>query len=727
MTDSRSRSDPKSASPETVGALAELTPGARLRVRASGLLAALAVTLFLMGAGEALRQPLFDLYQRILPAPAPSDRVVVVVVDARSIARIGGWPWSRYTMARLTEQIAGRGASAVGFDFLFPEKDRQNPTDFAGLYYELSPATAADVRAQKSMDEVFAQVIGRWPVVLARGGVEADSYDTLDKDEIGLTAAPFPPEARFEGPQPRAIPSYPGALVNLDILDGAAAGHGVANGPPDRDGVVRRVPLLGRVSGVLTPSLALDLVRTAEGQDVIRLKGDARRLWAIQVGRHTVPVQPGGQVALRFAARPPQHGAAQLAYPAISAVDVLGKGLAADAFKGKIVLVGLAAAGTSDVVNAVHDGRTYGVFVQAQAVDAILSGRGLQRPAWAVLVELGVGLAMVIISWFGVPRATLLLVVVGALTEIGGAFAGSAWAFQHNVLLDPIPILAPGAATSAMTVFLLFVEGRRVQRRLRAALEEERLAAAKVSWELGMASQIQSGMLLPRKALARVTPAAEVDAVVLPAREVGGDLYDAFLLDERRLCFLIGDVTGKGVPASLYMALAKALGRSYLMRPDIGLDAAVAGINAELTRDNTEAMAVSLLVGVLHLADGRVELCCAGHENPVVVGTDGAARELALDGGLPLGVDESLPYPVERYQLALGETLVAFTDGLTEAQSPDGRLLGHPAALQVLAEAATAPTVPQMIDTVVARVRAFEAGGEPTDDLTVLALRRRAI
>ncbi|MBW8812247.1 MAG: CHASE2 domain-containing protein [Caulobacterales bacterium] len=715
MTGSRSKSD----------SLVELDVGARLRVRAGGLLAALVAALLLAAAGEALRQPLFDLYQRILPAPAPSDRVVVVVVDARSIAKIGGWPWSRYTMARLAEQIAGRGASAVGFDFLFPEKDRQNPADFAGLYYELAPATAAEVRQQKSMDDVFAQVIGRWPVVLARGGVEKDSYDSLDKDEIGLTAAPFPPEARFVGPQPPAIPSYPGALVNLDILDGAAAGHGLANGQPDRDGVVRRVPLLGRVAGVLTPSLALDLVRTAEAQDTIRLQGDRRRLWSIEVGRHTVPVQAGGQVMLRFTARPPRHGEAQLAYPAVSAADVLGKGVPPDAFKGKIVLVGLAAAGTSDVVNAVHDGRTYGVFVQAQAVDAVLSGRGLQRPTWTIVIEAGLGLAMVLISWFGVPRAPFLLVVTGAVGEIGAVFAASGWAFQHNILLDPIPMLVPGAASSAVTVAMLFVEGRRVQRRLREALEEERLAAAKISWELGMASQIQSGMLLPRKALGQITPAAEIDAVLQPAREVGGDLYDAFLLDERRLCFLIGDVTGKGVPASLFMALAKALGRSYLMRPDIGLDAAVAGINAELARDNTEVMAVSLLVGVLHLADGRVELCCAGHENPVVVSADGSARELKLEGGLPLGVDETIPCPVERYDLAFGETLVIFTDGLTEAQSPDGRLLGHRAAMAALGAAAGA-ALPEMIDQAVAAVRAFEAGGEPSDDLTLLAVRRCA-
>src|SRR4029079_16069089 len=119
-----------------------------------------------------LQRQLFDAYQRVLPAPPPSEQVVVVVVDAPSLAEIGGWPWSRYTMARLAERIAGRGAKAIGFDFLFPERDRQTPEDFVRLYYELSPAAAAEIRRQQSMDDIFARVIGRHPIVLARYGVQ---------------------------------------------------------------------------------------------------------------------------------------------------------------------------------------------------------------------------------------------------------------------------------------------------------------------------------------------------------------------------------------------------------------------------------------------------------------------------------------------------------------------------------------------------------------------------
>lgn len=741
MTDSRSKPDPQSASPAgdghekqarrssfsvPDGALGDLDHGARLRIRVGGLAAALAATLLLAFVGDGLRQPLIDLYQKVSPAPLASPRVKVVVIDAESLNAIGGWPWSRYALARLTEQIAERGAVAIGYDFLFVEPDRQAPADFAAAYpTELSAAAAAEVAALPSMDGIFARVIGRSPVVLARAGVDASSYDSA----AGATRdqpAPLPPEVKFEGPTPDAIPYYPAAVANLALLDGAALGHGLANGPPDRDGIIRRVPLLGRPHGVLTPSLALDLVRVAEGVETITLEGTKDRLDAIRIGAHRVPVDPGGRIELRFAGRPHDEDGDRVEdYRTVPAADLFRQGIPADAFKDSIVLVGLTAAGTSDVVTTPRDPETYGVFVQAQAVDAILRSASLARPRWAAPLEWGIGLVLVLVSWFGVPRAAMTAVVVGATVEVVAAFAASWVAFMNNLVIDPYPMLIPGAASSAVLVTGLFVEGRRVQTRLRTALEDERLSAARISGELAAASEIQLGMLLPREELSRISPLVDVDAVLQPAKTVGGDLYDAFRFDDGRVCFLVGDVTGKGVPASLFMALSKALSRSLLMRPATPLDAAVREINAELSHDNRQAMAVSVLVGVLHPLDGRLDLCCAGHDNPVIVDPAGVAREVDLDGGPPLCVAETFPYPVETRALAPGETLFCFTDGLTEAQNPAGELFGRARAQAAMAQAAATGDVSAAVDSLVAQVRAFEAGGEPSDDLTILAVRRR--
>jgi adenylate cyclase len=720
MTDLRSGSDP----------LAEPGRGARWRVRGLGLLAALVTAGLLLATQGALRQPLFDAFHRYAPAPAASPRIQVVAVDAASLAALGGWPWSRYTLARLTEEIAARGAVVIGYDFIFAETDRQAPADFARLYPELTPVAAAEINALPSMDAVFARVIGRAPVVLARAGVAAGSFDTPSPGSAAV--APIMSDVRFEGPVPDAIPRYTGLVTNLDILDGAALGHGLANGPPDRDGIVRRVPLLGRPGGVLSPGLALEVVRVAAGADKVRLEGNTRGLRAITVGRHRAPVDASGRVEPRLTAPPPDPAAGpdrgssrdRVPYRTYSAVDLLRQGGDPNLFKGSIVLVGLTAAGTSDVVTTPRDGETYGVFVQAQVVDAILRGAALRTPPWAALLSWGVGLGLVILAWLCVPRAPMSLIVAGAVLWIGAAFGGSFLAFQNNLLIDPFPMLAPGAAASAVMVVLLFVEGRRTQARLRTALADERVMAAKISTELAVAADIQSGMLLPRADLARVSPTVELDAVLEPARSVGGDLYDAFAFDDGRLCFLVGDVTGKGVPASLFMALSKALSRSLLMRPRMSLEAAIADINAELARDNGQAMALSLLVGVLH-ADGRLDLCSAGHENPLVADGKGGVREIRLRGGPPLCVVDDFPYAVETHRLAPGEILLAFTDGLTEAQAPDGGLYSREQVMAAISAASTAPTLPAMLDQVVAGVRAFEAGGEPSDDLTVMALRLR--
>ena len=694
------------------GGANDLDAGARRRVRLAGLVAALAAAALVLGLGERLSRPLYDLWQTISPAPAPSRQVQVVAIDADSLRAIGGWPWSRFYMARLVQEISKRGASAIGLDLLMPEPDRLDPPRFADLYGELSPSAAAEVRALPSMDAVFARVIGQNPVVLARAGARAQSFDATDQ-----TSTPLPPEARFPEPVPKGVKAFPRAIANLPLLDGAALGHGLVNGDPDDDGVVRRVPLVAMVAGAPTPGFALELVRVAKGVDKIDLVATDGRLSAVRVGDRKVPASPDGALALRFGD--------WRKVPTISAADLFRQGLRDDLFKGQIVLVGLTAAGSSDVVHPPRGGETYGVFVQAEAVDAILRGDGLTRPAGADWAEWGLGVLLALAAVAAVPRAALSVSAMAAVGAIAAALGASWWGFQAGLLLDPYPVLAPAAAATGATVAALFVEGRALQARLRGALEDERLSAARVAGELAAAADIQSGMLLPRDELAHLSATVDLDAVLHPARNVGGDLYDAFMLDETRLCFMVGDVTGKGVPAALFMALGKSLARSLLTRPGGDLTATVAQFNAELSRDNRQDMALTLLVGVLTPADGHVALICAGHENPLVANADGHVRELALRGGPPLCVDPEFPYAVESLILAPGETLLVFSDGLTEAQDPDGRLWPRDELFAAVGRAAREPGAAAMLDQLVASVRAFEAGADPSDDLTVLAVRLR--
>ena len=236
------------------------------------------------------------------------------------------------------------------------------------------------------------------------------------------------------------------------------------------------------------------------------------------------------------------------------------------------------------------------------------------------------------------------------------------------------------------------------------------------------AADIQTGMLTPRGALGRLSRWATVDAVLQPARTVGGDFYDAFLVDQDRLCFLVGDVTGKGVPAALFMALSKALSRGLLQSHADDLAAGMIAIAGELSRSNAETMAVSMLAGVLELKTGRLSLCNAGLDDPMMLTADGVVRDVKMVGGPPLCVADDYAYPVEIHDLPAGATLIALTDGVTEAQDRRGEIFGRGRARTALA---ARPDFGGLVDGLATAVRGFEGeGAEPSDDLTVLAVRR---
>jgi sigma-B regulation protein RsbU (phosphoserine phosphatase) len=167
------------------------------------------------------------------------------------------------------------------------------------------------------------------------------------------------------------------------------------------------------------------------------------------------------------------------------------------------------------------------------------------------------------------------------------------------------------------------------------------------------------------------------------------------------------------------MAMSKALTSAALSRMQADPATMADAINRELLKDNTEAMGVTLLLGLLDLNSGEVSMVCAGHEDPILLSGDKATR-IRLDGGPPLCAAE-LAYPLESLTLKRGETLVLVTDGVTEAQNKRGELFG---SKRLLADGALkAGTATEIVDGIRDHVRNFEDGAEATDDLTVMAVR----
>jgi sigma-B regulation protein RsbU (phosphoserine phosphatase) len=246
--------------------------------------------------------------------------------------------------------------------------------------------------------------------------------------------------------------------------------------------------------------------------------------------------------------------------------------------------------------------------------------------------------------------------------------------------------------------------------------------------ELSMAQDIQRSML-PGTAL-EPTPEHPVRLAALlePARQVGGDLYDYFFTGDGTFCCLVGDVSDKGVPAALFMARTKTLvrvvatlSRSGASRP-LAAHEIVAAVNDELARDNSASMFVTAVLAMLDVRSGELEVVNAGHGQPYLLRGGGAVEAAASPRCPPLGVRRGLAFRSQALRLAPGDGVFLYTDGITEAMNPAGELLGEDALAATLAAAATA-TPASVLAAVLEHVRGFAADAPQSDDIAAVAFR----
>jgi sigma-B regulation protein RsbU (phosphoserine phosphatase) len=270
--------------------------------------------------------------------------------------------------------------------------------------------------------------------------------------------------------------------------------------------------------------------------------------------------------------------------------------------------------------------------------------------------------------------------------------------------------------------------------RLNASLEKKRLRdeirahLARLETELEAARTLQLGML--PQAFPRPTADCPVElcAIMQPAREVGGDLYDFFHAEDGTLCFFVGDVSGKGMPAALFMARTKSLIRvlTELLRGTGGGRASAAEIigrvNRELCQNNDATMFVTMFFGMLRPATGELAFCNAGHNPPYLL-DGGAVLPVGAAKGPILGVKPDAVYASGRLSLGPGEAIYLYTDGVTEAAGARDELYSErrlEAVLREMHQRSCSAIIAGVADS----LRDFVAGAEPSDDITMLALRR---
>jgi sigma-B regulation protein RsbU (phosphoserine phosphatase) len=260
---------------------------------------------------------------------------------------------------------------------------------------------------------------------------------------------------------------------------------------------------------------------------------------------------------------------------------------------------------------------------------------------------------------------------------------------------------------------------RAIEEIKQGAHAKEQLSA--IQHELRVATRIQQS-ILPRT----FPPFPErkefsIFSDMTPAREVGGDFYDFFFIDEKRLAFVIGDVSGKGVPASILMAVSQTLLRASAMTAESAGDC-LQYVNSVLVRQSDPAMFVTIFYGILHTDTGELEFSVGGHNPPYLFGPQRGVEILQSKGGMIVGMIPQARYTTERVQLNPGDAIFLYTDGVTEAEDIVENQFGEERVEALLDQLRSRP-VEEVVRAAFRELTTFSAGAPQHDDITAMALR----
>ena len=328
----------------------------------------------------------------------------------------------------------------------------------------------------------------------------------------------------------------------------------------------------------------------------------------------------------------------------------------------------------------------------------------------AIVILLCMGIGAIVIFFFtsrSIRHATKPLGFLSESTQevAKGHFDTPLPTFKHN---DEVTQLRDAFDTMQMELKKYVQE-----------LQTSTAAKASMLSELNVAHSIQMSMIPKTFPAFPNRKDIEVYASLTPAKAVGGDLYDFFIQDEK-LLFCIGDVSGKGVPAALVMAVTRTLFRNiaaHVEKPSHIVET----MNANISEGNDNCMFVTLFVGVLDLQTGHLCYCNAGHEAPYLL-TEEHASLLPCDHNLPVGIMPDLKYSEQETDLASGTTIFLYTDGLTEAESGKRELFGRQRVADTVKTAKKSPK--ELTEAMIDAVHQYVGDTEQSDDLTLLAIKR---
>ncbi|GKQ51419.1 CHASE2 domain-containing protein [Bradyrhizobium sp. Ce-3] len=405
---------------------------------------------------QELRVRTFDTFQVLEPRQKTARPVTIVDIDEKSLAdpRLGQWPWPRTRLADIVTNLTRLGAVVIAFDAVFSEPDRLNPDIAADTFSSLDEEMRARLRQLPSNDSILADAIKNSRVVLGESGgpnVRADLNEKLPVTGLATLG---------EEPQPFMF-MFPGLLRNVPVLEEAAAGRGLFTIRPERDGIVRRVPMIMVAQGITMPSLSFEMLRVASGSGTILIKADKAGIQSLGLKGFAIPTDLHGQLWIHYARRDPSIY--------VSAVDVLDGRVSPDRIAGKLIVIGTSAVGLNDIKTTPVTPAMPGVEVHAQVLESALTGDVVSQPNYGIGIEFFAALIMgLLVIAFAPKFGPITLVVVGGM--FASVLTGASWYFysQHRLLIDFTYPLMSTTAIYLTLIFSAFVREQQQRRQIRS-------------------------------------------------------------------------------------------------------------------------------------------------------------------------------------------------------------------------------------------------------------------
>ena len=587
----------------------------------------------------------YDFYQKVFNR-GEVENVTIVDIDEKSIAKIGQFPWRRDIYSKILNNLNQFNPSAIAFDIVFSEEDKQNPQDLLlKLQKESDQVISANVL---NTNKIFIDSISKSKVILPVLGepndnfVENNSKPKLKIITKGENAKNF-------------LYSYKNKIISLEEINNAASGIGAISLIPNIDGIIRNIPLLYNIDNQIWPSLALEAIRIATNQKNLLVQSDKSGISVIKTRKDVFPGDQNGIINIKYNKFDKENY--------ISAIDVINNDFDQKRIENKIILIGSSAQALFDIVK-ISNGKTVpGVEIHAHIIDNILNKENIVKNIYTQLSE-NIIFLLIVIFLILIPIKTKpkfsIIFFIGSIFVIN---LSSIIVYQFNFYLDSLFTSLAGSIMFMTSLYFRYLEENSI------AIENEKKQSI-LKKEREIAGEVQKKLFPNNKKIEKY-----IFAQNTPAKDVSGDYYDYYQVNDNEIYFILGDVTGKGIKAGILMANAAAVFRS-LAKMNSSIAKTALYINNQVKDSSYQAMFITAILGRINLEKKEMEFINMGHE-PMMVLDEKFNFEYIKSTLPPMGLmpikDESF-FKTTLMNIS-NKTILIYTDGVTEGYIDEGKEL----------------------------------------------------